>query len=314
MVAESNDSADADARVAAIRAFNRFYTGKIGVLDEHFLRSDFSLAEGRVLYELAHRETASAAELARELALDPGYLSRLLAAFEKRGLISRKPSLADGRQTVIALTKKGRAAFAPLDRESAEAVAAMLAPLSDSDQQRLVAATGTITALLGDQPPSASSYILRAHQPGDIGWVTHRQGKLYAEEYGWDETYEALVADILSAFVKNFDRSRERAWIVEMEGAIVGSVFLVKQSDEVAKLRLLYVEPAARGHGIGTRLVEECVAFARGKGYRTLTLWTNDILASARRIYEGHGFRLISQGRNKGFGKNLVGQTWELTL
>ena len=312
MVAESNDSVD--ARVAAIRAFNRFYTGKIGVLDEHFLRSDFSLAEGRVLYELAHRETASAAELARELALDPGYLSRLLAAFEKRGLISRKPSLADGRQTVIALTKKGRAAFAPLDRESAEAVAAMLAPLSDSDQQRLVAATGTITALLGDQPPSASSYILRAHQPGDIGWVTHRQGKLYAEEYGWDETYEALVADILSAFVKTFDRGRERAWIVEMDGAIVGSVFLVKQSDEVAKLRLLYVEPAARGHGIGTRLVEECVAFARGKGYRTLTLWTNDILASARRIYEGHGFRLISQGRHKSFGKDLVGQTWELTL
>ena len=313
MVAESNDSVD--ARVAAIRAFNRFYTGKIGVLDEHFLRSDFSLAEGRVLYELAHRETASAAELARELALDPGYLSRLLAAFEKRGLISRKPSLADGRQTVIALTKKGRAAFAPLDRESAEAVAAMLAPLSDSDQQRLVAATGTIATLLGDEPPSSpSSYILRAHQPGDIGWVTHRQGKLYAEEYGWDETYEALVADILSAFVKNFDRSRERAWIVEMDGAIVGSVFLVKQSDEVAKLRLLYVEPAARGHGIGTRLVEECVAFARGKGYRTLTLWTNDILASARRIYEGHGFRLISQGRHKSFGKDLVGQTWELTL
>jgi DNA-binding MarR family transcriptional regulator/GNAT superfamily N-acetyltransferase len=312
MVAESNDSVD--ARVAAIRAFNRLYTGKIGVLDEHFLRSDFSLAEGRVLYELAHRETASAAELARELALDPGYLSRLLAAFEKRGLISRKPSLADGRQTVIALTKKGRAAFAPLDRESAEAVAAMLAPLSDGDQQRLVAATGTITALLGDQPPSASSYILRAHQPGDIGWVTHRQGKLYAEEYGWDETYEALVADILSAFVKTFDRGRERAWIVEMDGAIVGSVFLVKQSDEVAKLRLLYVEPAARGHGIGTRLVEECVAFARGKGYRTLTLWTNDILASARRIYEGHGFRLISQGRHKSFGKDLVGQTWELTL
>ena len=312
MVAESNDSVD--ARVAAIRAFNRFYTGKIGVLDEHYLRSDFSLAEGRVLYELAHRETASAAELARELALDPGYLSRLLAAFEKRGLISRKPSLADGRQTVIALTKKGRAAFAPLDQESAEAVAAMLAPLSDSEQQRLVAAAGTIATLLGDPPPSASSYILRAHQPGDIGWVTHRQGKLYAEEYGWDETYEALVADILSAFVKNFDRSRERAWIVEMDGAIVGSVFLVKQSDEVAKLRLLYVEPSARGHGIGTRLVEECVAFARGKGYRTLTLWTNDILASARRIYESHGFRLISQGRHKSFGKDLVGQTWELTL
>ena len=313
MVAESNDSVN--ARVAAIRAFNRFYTGKIGVLDEHFLRSDFSLAEGRVLYELAHRETASAAELARELALDPGYLSRLLAAFEKRGLISRKPSLADGRQTVIALTKKGRAAFAPLDRESAEAVAAMLAPLSDSEQQRLVAATGTITALLGDKPASSpSSYILRGHQPGDIGWVTHRQGKLYAEEYGWDETYEALVADILSAFVKTFDRSRARAWIVEMDGAIVGSVFLVKQSDEVAKLRLLYIEPAARGHGIGTRLVEECVAFARGKGYRTLTLWTNDILASARRIYEGHGFRLISQGRHKSFGKDLVGQTWELTL
>ncbi len=230
-------------------------------------------------------------------------------------MISRKPSPADGRQTIIALTKKGRAAFAPLDRGSAEAVVAMLAELSDSDQQRLAAATGTIAALLGDKKPAeASSYILRSHQPGDIGWVTHRQGRLYAEEYGWDETYEGLVAEILAAFVKNFDQKRERAWIVEMDGAIVGSVFLVKQSDEVAKLRLLYVEPSARGHGIGTRLVEECIAFARGKGYRTMTLWTNDILASARHIYEGHGFKLISQGRHKSFGKDLVGQTWELTL
>lgn len=314
MDAKGND-ADS-ARIEAIRAFNRFYTRRIGVLDEHLVGSGFSLAEARVLYELAHRDRVSAADLARELSLDPGYLSRLLAAFAKRRLIVREASPGDGRLALVSLTRRGRDAFAPLDAKSAEAVGEMLAPLSEAERERLVAGLSAVRAALGDggQRAAAPSVVLRGHQPGDIGWVIHRQGKLYAEEYGWDETYEALVAEILAAFVKSFDPKRERAWIAEIDGAIAGSVFLVRHSDDVAKLRLLYVEPAARGLGLGSRLVAECIAFARGKGYRTLSLWTNDVLAAARHIYESHGFRLVSQGRHKSFGKDLVGQTWELTL
>ena len=312
---DKGNNIEAD-RIEAIRAFNRFYTRQIGVLDEHLLATGFSLAEARLLYELAARDRVSAADLARELSLDPGYLSRLLAAFAKRKLIVREPSPGDGRLALVSLTRRGRDAFGPLDARSSEAVAEMIAPLSEADRKRLVAGMVAIRSALGDTPPrpAAAPIVLRGHQPGDIGWVIHRQGKLYAEEYGWDETYEALVAEILAAFVKNFDAKRERSWIAEMEGAVVGSLFLVRQSDDVAKLRLLYVEPSARGLGLGSRLVEECIAFARGKGYRLLTLWTNDVLASARRIYEGHGFRLVSQGRHKSFGKDLVGQTWELTL
>ena len=304
---------DNSNELGAIRAFNRFYTKVIGALNEHLLGSGFSLPEARLLYELAHRKSPTAAELASDLAVDPGYLSRLLRGFLDRGLIARAPSAADGRQNLLSLTETGHAAFAPLDRRSDEAVAALLAPLSPADRSRLVAATKMVASVLG-QPRAAASYVLRGHQPGDIGWVIHRQGKLYAEEYGWDETYEALVAEILSAFVKTFDSRRERAWIAEIDGAIVGSVFLVKQSDDIAKLGLLYVEPAMRGLGLGARLVDECIAFGRGTGYRTLTLWTNDVLSAARHIYEKAGFHLISQGRHKSFGKDLVGQTWELTL
>jgi len=303
-----------DPAVGAMRRFNRFYTSRIGVLDEHILKSPFSLAEARVLFELAHRDAPPAAELARDLSLDPGYLSRILRGFAEQGLIARETSTTDGRQSRIALTDAGRAAFAPLDRQSSEAVAKMLAPIAAHDRARLLAAVATVERLLSGQPRPAPSFILRRNQPGDIGWIIHRQGKLYAEEYGWDETYEGLVAEILAAFVKNFDEKRERAWIAEMDGAVVGSVFLVRQDEAVAKLRLLYVEPTARGLGLGARLVDECIAFARGKGYRTLTLWTNDILAAARRIYEAAGFRLVSQGRHKSFGKDLVGQTWELML
>ena len=300
--------------VETIRRFNRFYTRRIGVLDEHLLKSPFSLAEARLLYELAHRNGHSAAGVARDLGLDPGYLSRTLRELEKAGLIARVPVAGDGRRSRIDLTAAGREAFAPLDRQSADAVAEMVAPLKAHDRTRLLAALTTVENLLSDAPRSPPALVLRRHQPGDIGWIIHRQGRLYAEEYGWDETYEGLVAEILAAFVKNFDARRERAWIAEMNGEIVGSVFLVRQDDATAKLRLLYVEPAARGLGIGARLVDEVIAFARGKGYRTLTLWTNDILASARRIYEEAGFRLASQGRHKSFGKELVGQTWELTL
>ncbi len=304
----------ASQAVDAVRRFNRFYTRRIGVLDEHLLESPFSLAEARLLYELAHRDRLSAAELARDLGLDPGYLSRTLRKLEKDGLIARDPDAADGRRSHIDLTAKGRAAYAPLNRQSAEAVAAMLAPLGAHDRTRLTAAMSTVENLLSDAPPGRPALVLRRHQPGDIGWIIHRQGMLYAQEYGWDETYEGLVAEILAAFIKNFDARRERAWIAEMGGEIVGSIFLVRQDDAVAKLRLLYVEPAARGLGIGRRLVDEVIAFARLKGYSTLTLWTNDILAAARRIYEAAGFRLVSQGRHKSFGRDLVGQTWELTL
>jgi DNA-binding MarR family transcriptional regulator/GNAT superfamily N-acetyltransferase len=308
MVDISND-------ILTIRAFNRFYTRLVGALDEQLLGSGFSLPEARLLYELSTRGETTAAVLAAELALDPGYLSRLVRTLTDRGLVARTQSPNDGRETVLALTAEGRAAFAPLEEKSNAAVGALLAPLSEAVRRDVVAATAAITrafAPAGQIPPRALT--LRRHQPGDIGWVTHRQGKLYAEEYGWDETYEALVAEILAAFVKNFDARRERAWIAEIDGAIAGSVFLVKQSDEIAKLRLLYVEPDARGLGLGKRLVEECIAFARGTGYRTLTLWTNDVLTAARHIYETAGFRLVSQGRHKSFGKDLVGQTWELAL
>jgi DNA-binding MarR family transcriptional regulator/GNAT superfamily N-acetyltransferase len=308
MVDVSND-------ILAVRAFNRFYTRLVGALDEQLLGSGFSLPEARLIYELAARGQTTAAALAADLALDPGYLSRLVRTLADRDLVARTPSPSDGRETVLALTEAGRAAFAPLEQKSNDAIGALLAPLTDAARRNVIAATETITRAFAPGATIAPrATILRRHQPGDIGWVTHRQGKLYAEEYGWDETYEALVAEILSAFVKNFDARRERAWIAEVDGAIAGSVFLVRQSDEIAKLRLLYVEPEARGFGLGKRLVEECIAFARGSGYRTLTLWTNDVLSAARHIYEKAGFRLVSQGRHKSFGKDLVGQTWELAL
>jgi DNA-binding MarR family transcriptional regulator/GNAT superfamily N-acetyltransferase len=307
MVEISND-------ILAVRAFNRLYTRLIGALDERLLGSGFSLPEARVIYELATHDETNAAALAADLSLDPGYLSRLVRTLGDRGLVDRKPSPDDGREVRLSLTEAGRAAFAPLEAQSNEAVGALLESLSAETRRRVVAATGTIAQAFTPKDKAPPAIVLRRHQPGDIGWITHRQGKLYAEEYGWDETYEALVAEILAAFVKNFDARRERAWIAEMDGAIVGSVFLVKQSDAIAKLRLLYVEPEARGLGLGKRLVDECIAFARGTGYRALTLWTNDVLSTARHLYETAGFRLVSQGRHKSFGKNLVGQTWELAL
>jgi DNA-binding MarR family transcriptional regulator/GNAT superfamily N-acetyltransferase len=307
MVDVSND-------ILAVRAFNRFYTRLVGALDEHLLGSGFSLPEARLVYELATRGKTTAAAIAAELSLDPGYLSRLLRTLSERGLVDRLASESDGRQTMLSLSAAGRASFAPLEQKSSEAVGALLSPLSADTRRRVVAAMGTISRALAPAQKSLPAIILRRHQPGDIGWIIHRQGTLYAEEYGWDETYEALVAEILSAFVKNFDARRERAWIAEIEGVIAGSVFLVRQSDEIARLRLLYVEPEVRGLGLGRRLVDECIAFARGTGYRTLTLWTNDVLSAARYIYESAGFRLISQGRHKSFGKDLVGQTWELAL
>ncbi|TJW40853.1 MAG: MarR family transcriptional regulator [Mesorhizobium sp.] len=301
-------------RIDAVRAFNRFYTRQIGLLDEGWLKSAFSLTEARVLYELAHRDGLTATDLARDLGLDPGYLSRLLKKFEQRGLVERAATEADARRSSIALTPAGRQAFAPLNQGSHDQVAALLDRLSVPEQDRLVKAMQTVQRLLGEDAEPKVPYMLRPPRVGDIGWIINRQGLLYAQEYGWDQTYEALVAEILGAFVKSFDPKWERGCIAEREGEIVGSVFVVRKSDEVAKLRLLYVEPSARGLGIGKRLVDECINFARAKGYKTLTLWTNDVLTSARRIYEASGFKLADEERHHAFGKDLVGQNWNLEL
>ncbi|TPL40103.1 bifunctional helix-turn-helix transcriptional regulator/GNAT family N-acetyltransferase [Mesorhizobium sp. B2-4-6] len=301
-------------RIDTVRSFNRFYTRQIGLLDEGLLRSPFSLTEARVLYELAHRDGLVASDLIRELGLDPGYVSRLLKKFEERGLVEREATEADARRASIALTPAGRQAFAPLDQDSHDQVRALLDRLAPVDQERLVKAMRTVQELLGDKPEPTEAYILRPLQVGDIGWITRRQGMLYTQEYGWDGTFEALVAEILGEFVKKFDPKWERAWIAERAGEVVGSVFVVRKSPEVAKLRLLYVEPSARGLGIGARLVDESIAFARAKGYKTLTLWTNDILGAARRIYQAVGFKLVDEERHHSFGKDLVGQTWDLEL
>jgi len=307
--------ADLSQRVEAVRRFNRFYTRQIGVLHEKLLRSPFSLSEARVVWELAHREKTTATQLSLELGLDAGYLSRILSGFEKRGLIAKQPSETDGRQSLLSLTDEGQQAFAMLNARSHNEIAAMLEKLSPTDQGRLVEAMQTIEELLGAQPESKVPYLLRPHQPGDMGWVVQRHGVLYAEEYGWNEEFEALVAEIVAKFIQHYDPKRERCWIAEREGENVGCIFLVKQSDTVAKLRLFLVEPKARGLGIGTRLVNECVRFARQVGYQKITLWTNSVLLAARHIYGKAGFRLVAEEPFSGFGHDdLVGETWELEL
>jgi DNA-binding MarR family transcriptional regulator/N-acetylglutamate synthase-like GNAT family acetyltransferase len=305
---------DIQPQVDSVRRFNRFYTKQIGVLHEGLLGSPFSLTEVRVLYELAHRDNAAAAELGKELGLDAGYLSRILRGFERRGLMKKSPSAVDGRRSLLSLTAQGRKVFAPLDARSQEEVTAMLSGLSAADLDRLVGAMRTIETLLGARTEPKVPYLLRPHQPGDMGWVAHRHGVLYAQEYGWDETFESLVAEIAARFIRRFDPKRERCWIAEREGEIVGSVFLVKKSNTVAQLRLMYVEPRARGLGIGSRLVSECIRFARQAGYRRIVLWTNSVLAAARHIYKKAGFRLIREEPHHSFGQDLIGETWELRL
>ena len=301
-------------RVEAVRRFNRFYTKQIGVLHEKLLRSPFSLTEARVIYELAHHEQITATELVNELGLDGGYVSRVLREFEKRGLLAKQPSETDGRKSILRLTGKGRKAFATIDTRSRRQIEAALKGLSTVGQNRLVEAMNTIAGLLGAQPEHKVPYLLRPHHPGDMGWVVHRHGALYAEEYGWDERFEALVAGIVSNFIQRYDPKRERCWIAEREGEIVGSVFLVKKSKSAAKLRLLLVEPKARGLGIGTRLVQECSRFARQSGYRKIMLWTNSVLHAARRIYQTAGYRLVREEPHHSFGHDLIGETWELKL
>jgi DNA-binding MarR family transcriptional regulator/N-acetylglutamate synthase-like GNAT family acetyltransferase len=303
--------------VETIRRFNRFYTRRIGVLHEGLLESPFSLAEARVLYELAHRLNPAASGLASDLGLDAGYLSRILKGLEKLGLVRRIPSESDGRQSILSLTAKGRRAFEALDAQSNEEVRAMAAKLAHGDRGQIAYAMLTIERLLGagrTDGTQAVPYMLRTHQPGDMGWVAHRHGVLYAQEYGWDETFEALVAEIAAKFIRNFDPGRERCWLAERAGEVIGSVFLVKRSKTVAQLRLLLVEPSARGLGIGNRLVEECIRFARQKSYRKVMLWTNGVLTAARKIYEQAGFQLVEEQRHHSFGKDLTGQNWELKL
>lgn len=301
-------------RVEAIRRFNRFYTQRIGVLTEGYLDSSFSLTEARVIYELAHHEQTTATELGKELRLDAGYLSRILRSFKKRNLIDKQPSPTDRRQSILRLTEQGQAAFAALNARSHNDIESMLNELSTDDQQRLVEAMQTIERILGAQPEHKVPYILRPHQPGDMGWIVHRHGVLYAREYGWNEEFEALVASIVAEFIQSYNPRRERCWIAEMNGEIVGSVFLVQKSDTMAKLRLLLVEPKARGLGIGTRLVDECIRFARQVGYKTITLWTNNVLLAARHIYEQAGSRLVHAEPHHSFGHDLIGETWELEL
>ena len=305
---------DLDQEVAAVRGFSRFYTRKLGVLDQHLLDSPFSLSEARVMYELAHRDDAAAKEIGIELGLDAGYLSRIVQSFEENGLITRKPLPADRRQYQLSLTAKGRQAFARLDRRSQDEVGTMLGQLGEAERARVVNAMRTIEHLLEPRTGARPGVLLRSHRPGDIGWVVSRHGAIYAQEYGWDISFEALVAEITAQFLRSFDPSREHCWIADIDGEPVGSIFLVKASDEVAKLRLLLVEKKARGLGVGRALTDQCVRFAREKGYRSITLWTQSILVAARDIYQRAGFVRVAEEKHHSFGADLVGETWELKL
>lgn len=305
---------DLAQRVEAVRGFNRFFTQQIGVLTEEYLKSPFSLTEARVIYELAHHEQTTATGLRRELGLDAGYLSRILRGFKKRGLIDKRASESDRRLSVLRLSAQGQQAFAFLNSHSKNDIEAMLDRMRVEDQKRLVTAMRTIERLIGSETRPKAPYLLRPHQPGDMGWVVHRHGVLYAKEYGWDSHFEALVADVVAKFIRHYDSRWECCWIAEREGENVGSVFLVKKSKRVAKLRLLLVDPKARGMGIGTRLVNECLRFARQAGYTKITLWTNSVLVAARKIYGQAGFELIEKQPHHSFGHDLISETWERAL
>jgi DNA-binding MarR family transcriptional regulator/GNAT superfamily N-acetyltransferase len=299
--------------MAAVRAFNRFYTSRIGVLREGLLESPFSLTEARVIFELAQGEATEVAELRHALNVDAGYLSRILARFAGDGLVTRERSASDGRRQAVRLTDGGRAAYRVLDTRSAAEVGALLSGLADDEQRCLVGAMREIRRVL-EPAPSGQPFVLRPPGPGDLGWVVHRHGVLYAREYGWDETFEALVARIVADYVDHRDPARERVWIAELEGQPAGCIFCVRREDHLAQLRLLLVEPGARGMGVGGKLVDECLDFARAAGYREIMLWTNDVLDQARRIYERAGFELREEEPHHSFGHDLVGQNWSRTL
>ncbi len=299
--------------VATVRAFNRFYTGVIGVLDEGLLSSPYSLTEARVLFELGQQDATEALDLRQKLDLDPGYLSRLLTRFEADGLAVRERSPNDARRQLVRLTERGREVQVLLDERAREEIEALLEKMPEIDRRRLIGAMDTITELLGESR-RPHEYVLRPLGPGDYGWVIHRNGLVYAEEFGWDATYEALVARIISDYIEKRDPAREDAWIAEVAGEPVGCVFCVKEDETTARLRLLLVDPAARGLGVGSALVEECLRYARSVGYAEMVLWTNDVLASARHIYQRAGFQLVEEDRHHSFGHDLVGQTWRLKL
>ncbi|MDM0013589.1 bifunctional helix-turn-helix transcriptional regulator/GNAT family N-acetyltransferase [Variovorax sp. J22P168] len=307
------------AAVKAIRGFNRFYTRRIGALDP-YLDSDMSLTDVRVLYELAHRQRAIASEIGRDLQLDAGYLSRILRRFEAKGWLVRETDDRDARQSLLRLTDAGHAAFAPLQQKSRDEAAALLAPLAAPQRRQLVEAMGTVRALLDPESPAAQAgprtqaAVLRDPAPGDIGWVVQQHGEIYAREYGWNSDFEALVADIAGQFLRKFQPDWERCWIAELNGERVGAVFVVRKSATTAQLRMLILAPGARGLGLGSRLTDECLAFARARGYRKMVLWTNSCLTAARGIYAARGFRLVKSEPYEGFGQQLVGETWELKL
>lgn len=300
--------------VDAVRRFNRLYTRHIGVLEEGYLHSPYSLAEVRVLYELAHRDAPTTTELARDLGLDMGYLSRMLRKFAERGLVDRRKSERDGRESHVGLTPAGRSTLAPLEEDARAQIGRLLASLTSSQRQRLVSSISEIECLLANSGNGAAEFVLRQPCPGDLGWVVQRHGALYAAEYGFDQHFESLVAAIVAKFVEHFDPDRERCWIAERHGEPVGCVFLVKASKRVAKLRLFLVEPEARGLGIGKAMVDELIDFARGAGYHTIRLWTQSILLAARHLYARAGFQLIAEEPHHSFGQDLVAETWELSL
>ncbi len=303
------------AAVKAIRQFNRFYTRRIGALDP-YLGSPMSLTDVRVLYELAHREVAVASEIGRDLGLDAGYMSRILRRFETEGWLTREPHPRDARQSVLRLTESGHAAFAPLQQKSREEAASLLAPLAPAQRQQLVQAMGTMQSLLDPEaaPAKPQAAVLRDPAPGDIGWVVQQHGEIYAREYGWNNQFEALVAGIASEFLLKFQPEWERCWIAELNGERVGAIFVVRKSPTVAQLRMLILAPGARGLGLGGKLVDECIAFARLKGYKKMVLWTNSCLVAARGIYAKRGFQLTQSEPHEGYGSPQVGETWELKL
>jgi DNA-binding MarR family transcriptional regulator/GNAT superfamily N-acetyltransferase len=310
---KSNNAA-LEGQIAAVRGFTRFYTRKLGIIEPKLLDSAFTLQEGRIMYEIAHRQACTATDLSRGLGLDPGFVSRSLQALQRRQIVTRRPSKTDGRINEISLTAKGRTAQAELERRSREEVGQLLTGLDEAQRAAIVGAMTTIERTLERPAEKPAAILLRSHRPGDIGWVISSQAEAYAEEYGWDISYEALVAEICAQFIRNYDASREHCWIAEAGGERLGSIFLVKGSDDVAKLRLLLVEKKARGLGVGRALVEQCIRAAREMGYKEMTLWTQSILVAARGIYQAAGFRRVKEEPHHSFGVDLVGETWELKL
>jgi DNA-binding MarR family transcriptional regulator/N-acetylglutamate synthase-like GNAT family acetyltransferase len=310
-------SRERQRRIAAMRRFNRFYTRQIGVLRKTYLESPYSLGEARILYEVAQARTPTASDVGRALDLDAGYLSRVLRSLERNGLIERTVSARDARQSHLALSARGKRAFAPLERRSQRNTGAMLDKLAPTDRSRLISAMSTVERLLGGgerETPAHRRYVLRAPRPGDFGWIVKRHAELYALEYGWTEPFEGVCAQIVADFVNKFDKTRERCWIAEMDGENVGSIILAKETESVARVRLLLLDPKARGLGLGARLVDECITFARRTGYKKITLWTHRVLVAARHIYENAGFKLTRSERHRSWGKQVVGEHWDLAL